>query len=222
MRKSLVGWVCLLSMVAEAEPTSDDEAKQTAVAYLKAVSGTGDDKGRELLLGGATMNAQIFALENFEFKKKDPVEREEKSLKSALEEIAALDHAGRSALNTMLDETNKSGEISVQQISQSDAAKILEPTRERSRKLLSDHPVLAYALRVGKEVYWHPHNPMRALLAKPGLGPTYSLELHRWIIVSKEGPRKAVREWPLRVLRFRSGKIDTGWKVIPASDWNAE
>ena len=27
---------------------------------------------------------------------------------------------------------------------------------------------------------------------------------------------------PLRVVRFKSQKLDTGWKILPASDWNAD
>jgi hypothetical protein len=63
---------------------------------------------------------------------------------------------------------------------------------------------------------------MRAVLAKAGDKGKYSIEVHRWMVLSKEGPAKQPREWPLRVLRFKSGKIDTGWKILPASDWNAE
>jgi hypothetical protein len=42
------------------------------------------------------------------------------------------------------------------------------------------------------------------------------------VVLSKEGPAKQPREWPMRVLRFKAGKIDTGWKVLPASDWNID
>jgi hypothetical protein len=82
--------------------------------------------------------------------------------------------------------------------------------------------VLAYALRTGKELYWHPNNPMRALLAQAGTQGRYSLEVYRWTMVSVEGPSKIPRKWPLRVVRFKSAKVDTGFKVLPASDWNAE
>ena len=59
-------------------------------------------------------------------------------------------------------------------------------------------------------------------LAKGGNTGKYSLEIHRWNILSTEGPAKTPRKWPMRVMRFKTAKIDTGWKVIPASDWNAE
>ena len=35
-------------------------------------------------------------------------------------------------------------------------------------QFIKAHPVLAYIARVGKEVYWHPKNPLRPLLAKAG------------------------------------------------------
>ena len=42
-------------------------------------------------------------------------------------------------------------------------------------------------------------------------------------IESLEGPRKEVRRWPLRVLRFTTSRgLDTGWKILPASDWNGD
>jgi hypothetical protein len=31
---------------------------------------------------------------------------------------------------------------------------------------------------------------------------------------------KQTRLWPLRVLRIKSAKYDSGWKVLPASDWD--
>jgi hypothetical protein len=41
-------------------------------------------------------------------------------------------------------------------------------------------------------------------------------------VTSVEGAAKTPREWPLRVVRFKSEKVDSGWKILPASDWNAE
>ena len=33
---------------------------------------------------------------------------------------------------------------------------------------------------------------------------------------------RGTQDGPLRVLRFRGPKLDTGWKILPASDWSAE
>ena len=42
------------------------------------------------------------------------------------------------------------------------------------------------------------------------------------MVESKEGPRQQSRKWPLRVVRFHSDAVDTGWKILPASDWNGD
>lgn len=217
----MVNILCAVAVLAGA-PADDSEPKKVATAYLKAIAGQGDTAGRDLLLGGLTMNAQLFSLDNWEFKSKDPVQKEEGDLSAAMRLVKDLDHAGREALTKMLQTEEPATDFKVHQISADEASKLTQPTREGAAKLLSAHPVLAYALRVGKEVFWHPKNPMRLTLEKSGGAGTYALEVHRWQVLSREGPNKNPREWPLRVVRFRAGKFDTGWKVLPASDWNAE
>lgn len=200
----------------------DKEARKVAETYLNALSGAGNEAGKDLLLGGVTMNAQLFTLENWELKSKDATKKEELDLVHAVQMMNELDKAGRSALTKLLGTQQVGDDLKVHEVSAQDAQKLLEPTRDRAKKFLKDHPVLAYVMRVDKEVYWHPKNPMRAILAKASGSGKYALELHRWNVVTKEGPRKEPREWPLRVVRFKAGKLDTGWKVLPASDWNAE
>jgi len=63
---------------------------------------------------------------------------------------------------------------------------------------------------------------VRALLAKAGERGKYSLQLQRFKIESREGPRQVARAWPLRVLRFRTDGLDTGWRILPASDWSPD
>jgi hypothetical protein len=220
MAKLVTAVVVLLSSVAFAQ--DDSEAKKVAETYLNALTGTGDEAGKDLLLGGVTMNAQLFALDNWEFKSKDPVKKEEGDLAHAVQMMNDLDKAGRSALTKLLGAEAVGDDLKMTEVSQADATKILGPTRDRVAAFKKAHPELAYALRVGKEVYWHPKNPMRAVLARAGTSGKYSLELHRWVVLSREGAGKTPREWPLRVVRFKSANLDTGWKVVPASDWNAE
>ena len=98
----------------------------------------------------------------------------------------------------------------------------MKPTQDKSNRFTKTYPVLAKVMRVGKEVYWHPKNPMRPILAKAGSTGHYTVDLYRFVIESKEGPRQVPRQWPLRILRFKTNKVDTGWKVLPASDWNAD
>lgn len=222
MARSLLASLVFMLAPAALAAQGDSEQRKVAEQYLNALTGAGDESGKELLLGGATMNAQLFSLENWRIVSKDPVEREEGDLGRAVQMIHELDRAGRQALTQLLGAAQGSDGLELTQISQAEAARLMAPTREKAERLLATYPVLAYVARVGKEVYWHPKNPLRSLLARAGKSGKYTLELHRWQIESREGPRKVPRVWPLRVLRFKSAKVDTGWKVLPASDWNAE
>lgn len=213
---------CLLVVAVPAFAQDDSEAKKVAETYLNALTGAGDEAGKDLLLGGVTMNAQLFSLENYKFKDKDPVKKEDGDLAHAVQMMNALDKAGRTALTKLMGVEQVGDDLKMTEVSQAEATKLLAPTREKAAAFQKQHAVLSYVLRVGKEVYWHPKNPMRAVLSKAGTTGKYSIEVHRWTITSTEGPAKTPREWPLRVLRFKSAKVDTGWKVLPASDWNAD
>ncbi|MBS1149287.1 MAG: hypothetical protein H6Q89_985 [Myxococcaceae bacterium] len=219
MKKLFVATAILFAVPALAQ---DEDAKKAAETYLNALTGKGDEAGKDLLLGGVTMNAQLFSLENWELKSKDPVKHEEADLAHAVGMMTDLDKAGRKALTKLMGAEAVGDDLKMVEVSKEEAEKLLAPTREKAAALLKAHQHLAYALRVGKEVYWHPKNPMRPLLSKAGTSGKYWLEIHRWTVLSKEGPAKTPREWPLRVVRFKAGKVDTGWKVLPASDWNAE
>lgn len=220
MKRALFASVTLFAIGAFAQ--DDAEPKKVAQTYLNALTGSGDEAGKDLLLGGVTMNAQLFTLENFEFKSKDPVRKEDGDLAHAVQMMNDLDKAGRTALTKLMGVQAVGDDLQVVEVGQAEATKLLAPTRDRATNFQKQHAVLAYVLRVGKEVYWHPKNPMRAVLSKSGTTGKYSIEVHRWTILSKEGPAKQPREWPLRVVRFKSAKVDTGWKILPASDWNAE
>lgn len=206
-------------LAADPEPP---EVRKVALAYLKAIAQEGDDGGRDLLLGGATINAQLFTLENWRILSKQPVMKEQGDLGSAAKLVADLDQSGEQALAKVLAQTQEGDELGMTEIDKDTATRLLAPTKKKAERLSQQHPVLAYAVRVGKEVYWHPKNPMRAALAKAGKSGPYSLELHLYKVETKEGPRQEKREWPLRVLRFKTAEFDTGWRVLPASDWNAE
>lgn len=219
MKKLILASVILFAAPSLAQ---DEDAKKAAETYLNALTGKGDEAGKDLLLGGVTMNAQLFSLENWELKAKDPVKREDADVGHAVAMMTDLDKAGRKALTKLMGAEAVGDDLRMVEVTKEEAEKVLAPTREKAEAFKKAHPHLAYALRVGKEVYWHPKNPMRPLLAKAGTSGKYSLEIHRWTVLSKEGPAKTPREWPIRVVRFKAGKVDTGWKVMPASDWNAE
>jgi hypothetical protein len=75
--------VALFAVVASAQ--DDAEPKKVAETYLNALTGAGDEAGKDLLLGGVTMNAQLFSLDNWELKSKDPVKKEELDLTHAVQ-----------------------------------------------------------------------------------------------------------------------------------------
>ncbi len=210
----------LVSTAGSSEP-AEAEAAKTAESYLRALAGTGDDRARELLLGGVTMDAQISSLENWRIVSRESLRTEEGDLRAAVQLIHDLDQAGHQATGKMM-KGQSGGDLTVHELSQAEAAKLLAPTKERAQKLAKACPLLAYVARVGKEVYWHPKNPIRPLLAKIGKQGKYLLQLQRFKIESREGPRQVARNWPLRVLRLRTSSLDTGWKILPASDWSPD
>jgi len=203
-------------------PIAVEGPGNAAEAYLRALAGTGDEHARELLLGGATMDAQLSSLENWRIVSKEPLQTEEGDLRLASQMITDLDRAAHEASRKMLRGQWKGNDFSVSELSQADAAKLLLPTKDRAQRFSKAYPLLAYVARVGKEVYWHPKNPIRPLLAKAGKQGRYSLQLQRFKIQTVEGPQQVARDWPLRVLRFRTDALDTGWKILPASDWSPD
>ncbi len=212
----------LLSTDSTSDRPSEAEAAKAAEAYLSALTGTGDDRARELLLGGVTMDAQISYLENWRIVSKEPFRIEEGDLGRAVQLMNELDSAGHEAVRRMMNQQVKGSGMNVSELSQADAAKLLAPTKEKAQRFSKACPVLAYVARVGKELYWHAKNPIRPLLAKAGKHGKYSLQLQRFSIETREGPRQVPRQWPLRVLRFRSDSLETGWKILPASDWSTD
>jgi hypothetical protein len=211
----------LVSLGAAAQ---EDPVHQVARAYLEALVGAGDDAARDTLLGGVTMNASIATIGSWRIVAEDPVRKETASLQTAGELITDLDKSGRATLAALLTQSGAvSNDIQVRELSESEANRLLAPTKERASRFVRTLPVLAYVARVNKPVYWHPKNPIRPLLTEAGTEGTYSIEVHRMTVESLEGPRKEVRRWPLRVLRFTTSKgLDTGWKILPASDWNGD
>jgi len=211
----------LVSLGAAAQ---EDPVHQLARAYLDALTGAGDDAARESLLGGVTMNASIATIGSWRIIAEDPVRKETGALQTAVQLMTDLDQAGRVTLANLLNQSGAlSNDIQVRELSEAEANKLLAPTRERASRFVRTLPVLAYIARVSKPVYWHPKNPIRPLLAQAGTAGSYTLEVHRMTIESLEGPRKEVRHWPLRVLRFTTSRgLDTGWKILPASDWNGD
>jgi len=201
-----------------------DTSRKTAEEYLNALSGAGSDQGRDHLLGGATMTARIFTLENWKVVGREKHRREVGELSDINALVDGLDREGRTALAKMMGGGPGADDMSTHEFSAEEAKKILETTKQKAALFNKTHPVFAYVARVDKEVYWHPKNPFRDLLQQAGANGKYTMDFDLFWIETDEGlgESKTARKWPLRVVRFVTDKMDTGYKILPASDWNAE
>jgi len=191
-----------------------DDARKVAESYLNSLNGKGGDDARNYLLGGLTLTAQDFTIPNWAIVKRDEARVEEKPIIGAVKAMWLVDKVGAEALNTVVV---KEGENLT--LTQDQAAKILGPTREQAVKFQEEYPLFAYVARIDKDVFWHPDNPWRKEVKKLGKEGTYKLELHRFTIEEKENGKQS-RLWPLRVLRVKTKTYDSGWKILPASDWD--
>jgi len=194
-----------------------DEPRKIAESYLKALEGSGSGDAREYLLGGVTLTAEIFTIPNWKFASREEVKIEEENLADAVKEMKELDRQGRKALDKLMDMTDNT---EVRQITREQAEKIMKPTNKQAKRFKKKFPLFAYVARVDKEVYWHPKNPWRDMLDKLGTKDNYRLEFHRFNIAETDHGKKRV--WPLRVLRMKTKDFDSGWKILPASDWDPE
>jgi hypothetical protein len=195
-----------------------DEPQRIAIAYLKALDGSGDDLAKDYLLGGATLTADDFTIPNWSIDTREPAQVEVAAIKDAVGMMRALEKAGRETLNAAV---NLDGDDAMATIDQAAAEKLMGPTRERAKAFKKKFPVFSYVARVDKDVFWHPSNPWRAIVKEIGDSGKYRLELHIFRIKETEPGRKP-RVWPLRVLRIQTKTYDSGWKILPASDWDPE
>ncbi len=191
-----------------------DQPRKVAEAYLKALEGKGDDAARNYLLGGATLTANDFTIPNWKILRRDAPRVEEKDVDGAVKMMRDLEKKGAEALNNVVVAEDSSISLNQEQ-----ANKLLEPTRKQAQKFIESYPLFSYVARVGKDVFWHPENPWLKEVKKLDKGGTYKLELHRFQIEEKDSSGD-VRVWPLRVLRATTKNYDSGWKILPASDWD--
>jgi hypothetical protein len=213
----------LLLPAAACAQETPPPVQRTAESYLTALTATGDDAGRELLLGGVTLDARLAAVDTWRIVRRDYSKKETGSLKTANALMADLDKAGRRTLADLLKKGGSSDDMAVVELTKEEATRLLAPMKQRNDAFLKTLPLLAYVARVGKEVYWHPKNPVRPLLQQAGTDGTYSLDVYHFTVETTEGPRKQARQWPLRIVRLTtSNGLDTGWKVLPASDWSPD
>jgi hypothetical protein len=197
-----------------------DRPKQVAISYLKALDGSGNDNARELLLGELTLTAEGFSIPNWKIKKREAAQLEQKSVAAAVQAMRGLDDAGAKALTDIMNLAEGGGDDAMTSVTEDQANQMMAPTRTLSAKFQKDFPLFAYCARAGKEVYWHPENPWREIIDRLGTSGSYTLEFHKFHILEKSGGNNRV--WPLRVLRIKSKSYDSGWKILPASDWDPD
>jgi hypothetical protein len=197
------------------------DVRKMAETYLNAIAGTGDASGRDLLLGGATTSAQLYVLENWRIVGEEAPRHEEAEVELATRLMHELDDASVQAASGLLASGSGADSASVENITPEVAKEIMKPTQESADRLTSALPVMATFLYVGKAVYWNPKSASRITLAGAGPGK-YSLDLQAFDVETFEGPRKVQRRFPLKMVRFKAPKVDTGWRVLPAADWNAD
>lgn len=195
----------LLLMVLARDPKPIEDPKTLAEKYLVALGDGHDQSGKDYLLGGLTLDAVTASALLPELAGQSPKRVEDGSLKDAAEAVSALDSATAS-----LDE-----------LSLADAKRLVEKTKALQKTFAKKLPVFADVIRVDRPLYWNKRNPMRVLLEEAGREGTYHLEYVPFTAKSRDSDGKT-KTWPLRIVRFKSGTIDTGWKVLPASEWDPQ
>jgi hypothetical protein len=199
---------------------SEVDVKKLAEQYLGALAGTGDASGRDLLLGGATTSAQLYVLENWRIVGEQTARHEEGDVEQATRLMRELDQASIQAASGLLA-SNSAESASVDIITPEVAREIMKPTQESADRLTSALPLMASFLYVGSAVYWNPKSASRVTLASAGPGK-YALDIRAFDVETTEGPRKVPRRFPLKMVHFKAPNVDTGWRVLPAADWNAD
>jgi hypothetical protein len=203
-----------LSSVADAKTNAPiEDPKVLAEKYLVALADGHDQSGKDHLLGGLTLDAVTATTLMPEIVGQAPKRSEDGSLAELSEAIDALDKAGIGGL--------KDGQKDLSEIGIADAKKLMGQTKLQRQALAKKFPVIADVIRYDRPVYWHPRNPTRVLLKESAKTGTYHLDYVAFTVSSHDSSGKAVR-WPLRIVRFKIAGGDTGWKVLPASEWDPE
>ena len=192
--------------------------KEIALAYLNSLQGSTNAEPRNYLLGGLTLTAEDFSISNWKIVKRDPAVIERGNLKATKKMMESIDEISEASLANF--ETND-GTESINVLSQEDAQRLLAPTKAQTAKFQKEFPIYAYVARAGKDVFWHPSNPWRLLQKRLGDSGDYQIGFHLFHI-QENTPGKPPRVWPLRILRVRTDKYDSGWKILPASDWDPD
>lgn len=206
--------------VKKAAAKEDPALQKIATEYLAALQSTDTADGKEHLLGGVTIDAKNAHVLNASVVKKSAIRSEIGSLADVSSLMRDLDAAGFKMLGQETAANEPSSAPSAVDLPQ--ALELLKKTRELRQAMLKKFPVLSDVVRVDRALYWHTKNPMRPVLKQAGREGSYEVHHATYTIESKDDAKSAARQWPLRFVRFKSGSVDTGWKVLPASEWDPE
>jgi hypothetical protein len=81
---------------------AQDGARKAAEDYLKAIAHQGNDGAIESLLGGATLTARLYTIENWKIVGREKHRHETGEVTDLNAYVVAIDKAGRDALSTMI------------------------------------------------------------------------------------------------------------------------
>lgn len=203
-------------------PSNDDEPYKLAEAYLKALSGQGDQAAREYHLGGMSFMAQTVGYDSATILSRDPTRLDKGNLEDVVKFFNDIDKAGRKALDKMAAGAG-GGDESTGEITAEKAEKLMAPAKALMDKFKAKFPTFHWVARADKGVYWHPKNPVRPLIERTKKRGPFTLEVHRFTVEVTDGPLKTKKKWPLKILRLKVGEdFDTQWKILPAADWNPD
>ncbi len=203
-----------------AGPAQKDEPQEIAEKYLKALSDAKKQQGKDYLLGGVSLDAKSALVFSPKILSRADPRKEEGSVADLSSAVTALDKAGLelleggAALGGLTDP--KAG------VDAAKAKQMAEKTKQLRKELMTKYPVFSDIIRADRMIYWHPKNPARLQLQKAQKTGTYKAEYIAFTVESKDTAKEQPRQWPLRLVRIQTDGQDTGWKVLPASDWDPE
>jgi hypothetical protein len=217
--KLLFVFSCLSSSVAFGA-AAKDEPQQIAEKYVKALGDAKHPGGKEYLLGGVTLDAKAAVTVSPKIVARAEPRTEEGAVADLAASVQALDKAGLELLEdgaVLGGVADPKANVDVEK-----ARKMAEKTKQLRKELLTKYPVFSDVIRADKMLYWHPKNPARLALQKAAKTGAYKLEYIQFTVESKASAKEKPSNWPLRLVRFKTDDSDTGWKVLPASEWDPE
>jgi len=205
---------------AFAAAAAKDEPQTLAEKYLKALSDPKQQSGKDHLLGGVSLDAKSAVVYSPKIVSRGETRVEEGAVGDLAAAVDALDKAGLA----LLEDSSMLGGVSDPKagVDVEKARKMAEKTKQLRKDLMSKYPVFADVIRADRTLYWHPKNPARLLLQKAQKSGSYKVEYIAFTVESKDGPKEKPHAWPLRVVRMKTEGADTGWKILPASEWDPE